>query len=149
MTAIPKRIIGPFPDGRHLVLLEGDGKSAVLPCESPYHEAITRDSFICDSDGHLSPALYDGRTEKCLVVDREGLMSYLVNKDKSGYSYGAGLAIYASLHCGCPITIDDDLMGDVATEKAKKLEDQVGLLFPLPKLETTSFLRAACEFLGL
>jgi hypothetical protein len=151
IKVVPRRIIGPFPDGQYMVVLEDDQKAFVsMLCNKPYDDMISSSSKICAVGGWLFIGSTTGIIGECRVVDREGIMSFMTLGEKSVYDYGAGLAIHGCLQHGTSLLIDDSFTGQMGVkERLDKLEQEVGSLHPLPKLESTSQLRAACEFLRL
>lgn len=151
IEVVPRRIIGPFPDGQYVVVL-ADAKNALVSmlCNSPYDDMISTSSKICSAGGWLVVGSSTGIVGECRVVDREGVMSFMTVGEKSVYDYGAGLAIHGCLQHGAKLFVEDSLsVQSGVKERLDKLEQEVGQLCPLPKLESTSQLRAACEFLRL
>jgi len=148
---LPIRIVGAFPDGQYMVVLEDvNHVHMALLCTAPYDKMIYSSSKICASGGWLIKSPVTGIFQECLIVDREGIMSFVSVGTKSVYDYGAGLAIHGSLQHGTKLMADEALAAQCGVkERMNKLEQEVGLLYPLPKLESTSQLKAACEFLRI
>jgi hypothetical protein len=151
IEVFPRRIVGAFPDGQYVVVLETANQNFMtMVCNTPYEKMIYGSSKICANGGWLFRCEASGIFKDCLIVDREGVMSFVSMGEKSVYDYGPGLAMHGSLQHGTKLMIEESLVvQDGVKERMDKLEQEVGTLFPLPKLESTSQLKAACEFLRI
>ena len=151
IEATPCRLIGPFPNDVFLAVLRKEGGDPfVLYCNGPYDDMICKSKQLISSDGMLKRRSPDGLAKKCIIADREGLFSFMVVGKKSAYDYGAGMGIHSCLAHGVPLFVEDEIANQADVEaKIRALEREVIRLFPLPQLNSTSKLRAACELMEL
>jgi len=88
IEVFPKRIVGAFPDGQYVVILENaDGRLVAMVCNAPYDKMIYSSNKMCSGEGLLSASPPSGIIKEFRIVDREGVMSFAAVGLKSANEY--------------------------------------------------------------